>query len=245
MGHQLWGTNSPRRFFGETHWKEPLRWNQEAASNRRRERVFCASMADVFERRADLNAERKRLWQLIEATPNLDWLLLTKRPQNIERLVPWRNDWPANVWLGTSVENQTVAEKRLPFLLKNAAAVRFLSCEPLLGELDLTGWFNRRGFQSIDWIIAGGESGGSSRPMHPDWAISLLRQCQQFDVPFHFKQWGNWAPADLTNALVTRTVFELDHERPVEMVRLSKKLAGRVLEGTTWDDVPLPPLINA
>ncbi len=91
MGHQLWGTDAPRRFFSDAHWREPLTWNEEAGLARRRERVFCASMADVFERRADLNPERSRLWQLIEATPNLDWLLLTKRPQNIERLVPWRN----------------------------------------------------------------------------------------------------------------------------------------------------------
>ena len=244
MGHQLWGTDAPRRFFSDAHWREPLIWNEEAGLAGRRERVFCASMADVFERRADLNAERARLWQLIEATPNLDWLLLTKRPQNIERLVPWRNDWPTNVWLGTSVENQTLAEKRLPFLLRNAAAVRFLSCEPLLGQLNLRPWFRKRGLHPIDWIIAGGESGGSSRPMHPDWATSLLRQCQRFDVPFHFKQWGHWVPAELTNELAKPKLLELNKERPVEMVRLSKKLAGRILEGTTWDGVPLTPLTH-
>jgi protein gp37 len=138
-------------------------------------------MADVFERRKDLNNERVRLWELIDNTPNLDWLLLTKRPQNVERIVPWGKSWPVNVWLGTSVENQTLAEKRLPYLLKNPAAVRFLSCEPLLGSLNLRSWFKRKGFHPIDWIIAGGESGGGSRPMHPDWAISLLRQCQTFN----------------------------------------------------------------
>jgi protein gp37 len=97
--------------------------------------------------------------------------------------------------LGTSVENQTLAEKRLPFLLKNPAAIRFLSREPLLGQLDLRQWFRRRGFHPIDWIIVGGESGGGSRPMHPDWAVSLLNQCQAFNVPFHFKQWGQWDPS--------------------------------------------------
>jgi protein gp37 len=202
-------------------------------------------MADVFERRADLNAERTRLWQLIEATPNLDWLLLTKRPQNIERLVPWRTDWPANVWLGTSVENQTLAEKRLPFLLRNAAAVRFLSCEPLLGKLNLRPWFNAHGLHPIDWIIAGGESGGHSRPMHPDWAIALLNQCEEFNVPFHFKQWGNWVPAELTTETVRASLLELRNERPVNMARVGKRLAGRILEGTTWDGVPHPPLIHA
>lgn len=239
MGHQLWGMDAPPRLFTDAHWREPLRWNQEAGLAGIRERVFCASMADVFEWRSDLNEPRDRLWELIRNTPNLDWLLLTKRPQNIERLAPWRNDWPANVWLGTSVENQALAEKRLPSLLKNGAAVRFLSCEPLLGHLDLSPWFRKRGLHPIDWIIAGGESGGSSRPMHPDWVTSLLRQCQEYDVPFHFKQWGQWVPADLTNEIARRRLLELTNERPVEMVRLSKKLAGRILEGTTWDGIPI------
>jgi protein gp37 len=138
-----------------------------------------------------------------------------------------------------------LAEKRLPFLLRNAAAVRFLSCEPLLGQLDLKPWFRKQGLHPIDWIIAGGESGGSSRPMHPDWATGLLRQCQNFDVPFHFKQWGHWVPAELTNEIAKSKLLELNDERPVEMVRLGKKLAGRTLEGTTWDGVPLAPLTHA
>jgi len=243
MGHRLWDKDSPRRFFTDSHWREPLRWNDEAGLAGERQRVFCASMADVFERRADLNSQRGRLWELIDSTPNLDWLLLTKRPQNVGRIAPWGADWPANVWLGTSVENQTQAEKRLPFLLKNRAAVRFLSCEPLLGPLDLREWFRREGFYAIDWIIAGGESGAASRPMHPDWIISLLHQCHEFDVPFHFKQWGQWVPAPAQGAFGVRLV-ELTNERPVEMIRRSKKLAGRVLEGTTWNGVPASPLIH-
>jgi protein gp37 len=194
-------------------------------------------MADVFEHRPDLNSQRLRLWKLIDNTPNLDWLLLTKRPQNIARIAPWGTNWPTNVWLGTSVENQALAEKRLPFLLANPAAVRFLSCEPLLGPVNLLPWFRKEGFYSVDWIIVGGESGGGSRPMHPDWVTSLLHQCQQFDVPFHFKQWGQWVPAHPPGAKGVRLV-ELDNERPVEMIRMSKKLAGRVLEGTTWDGLP-------
>jgi len=245
MGHQLWGLDAPRRFFSDAHWREPLTWNAEAQTNGRRERVFCASMADVFEQRKDLNNERIRLWELINNTPNLDWLLLTKRPQNVERIAPWGSRWPDNVWLGTSVENQTLAEKRLPFLLKNPAAVRFLSCEPLLGKLDLRGWFRRKGLHPIDWIIAGGESGGGSRPMHPDWPISLLNQCQTFNVPFHFKQWGQWVPSQLVHETKKSRKLELKNERPVEMVRMSKKLTGRTLEGTTWDGVPLTPLIHA
>lgn len=245
MGHQLWGTQAPRRFFGDIHWKEPLRWNEEAGLEGLRERVFCASMADVFERRADLNDQRARLWKLIEETPNLDWLLLTKRPQNIKRLVPWKNDWPRNVWLGTSLENQTLVEKRLPYLLENPASVRFLSCEPLLGHINLRPWFDARGYHPIDWIIAGGESGGHSRPMHPDWVTSLLNQCDEFNVPFHFKQWGNWVPAELTGETARRRLLEINNERPVEMVRLNKKLAGRILEGNTWDGIPRTALPHA
>ena len=245
MGHQLWGKHSPRRFFGEAHWREPIAWNQEAKTTGQRERVFCASMADVFERRADLNAERLRLWKLIETTPHLDWLLLTKRPQNIERLVPWRSDWPANVWLGTTVENQRLAEKRLPFLLEIPAAVRFLSCEPLLGPLDLNDWFHKDNFYPIDWIIAGGESGPGCRPMHPDWVRSLLNQCQSFGVPFHFKQWGQWVPAELVDGAIKVKLMEFTNDRSIEMVRLGKKLAGRTLEGTTWNEVPLTSLVHA
>jgi protein gp37 len=238
MGHQLWGKAAQRRFFGETHWKEPLAWNDEAESERTRRRVFCASMADVFERRAELNAPRERLWNLIQSTPWLDWLLLTKRPQNIGDMVPWTNKWPTNVWLGTTVENQQYAEERLEFLLKHKAVVRFLSCEPLLGPLDLTRWFHRKGFQPIDWVIAGGESGPGARPMHPDWPIRLLRQCQAATVAFHFKQWGHWVPAELAGSYTKTNVLKLPAERPVSMVRLGKKEAGRLLEGTTWDGVP-------
>jgi protein gp37 len=244
MGHQLWGATAPRRFFTDAHWKEPLRWNQEALDAGRRERVFCASMADVFERRSDLNAERERLWELIENTPNLDWLLLTKRPQNIKRIVPWRENWPANVWLGTTVENQAVGEKRLPLLLRIPATIRFLSCEPLLGQINLRPWLNIDGLFPIDWVIAGGESGPNSRPMHPDWVLDLLNQCQEFNVPFHFKQWGHWVPAELVNEPARATLLEIENERPVRLVRLSKKLAGRTLNGTTWDGVPHTPLIH-
>lgn len=242
MGHQIWGQKAARRFFSDSHWNGPRLWNQEAMAARRRERVFCASMADVFERRAELNEARTRLWRLIEQTPWLDWLLLTKRPQNVEGMIPWEKNWPANIWLGTTIENQTFAEKRLPFLLKQPAAVRFLSCEPLLGPIDLRHWFRRRGLKPIDWVIAGGESGHGARPMHPDWATSILRQCQEFDVPFHFKQWGHWVPAGFIEdeGVASPQLVRFKDELPVNMVRLPKKIAGRILEGTTWDGVPVP-----
>lgn len=237
-GQKVWGAGADRRFFGEAHWREPLKWNDEAGSNGTRKRVFCASMADVFERRAILNPVRSQLWHLIEQTPNLDWLLLTKRPQNILYMTPWGTDWPQNIWVGTSVENQTLAETRLPHLLAVPASVRFLSCEPLLGPLDLRQWFDRPGYNPIDWVIAGGESGGQSRPMHPDWVAGLLRQCQRSHVPFHFKQWGHWAPSELIQDGGRTTLLSLTNERPVQMVPAGKKLAGRILQGSTWDSLP-------
>lgn len=243
MGQALWGASANRRFFGDLHWREPAKWNAEAEQAGSRHRVFCASMADVFERRSILNASRQRLWEVIESTPNLDWLLLTKRPQNVASMVPWKERWPRNVWIGTSVENQRIAEQRLPHLLNLPAAIRFLSCEPLLGPLDLSLWFQREHYSPIDWVIAGGESGSHSRPMHPDWAMALLRQCQAAKVPFHFKQWGHWAPASLLK--IPATVLEIENERPVRMVPAGKKLAGRTLRGTTWNGLPRPPALNA
>jgi protein gp37 len=201
-------------------------------------------MADVFERRAILNQERARLWNLIEQTPNLDWLLLTKRPQHILSMTPWGEDWPRNVWIGTSVENQKLAELRLPYLLAVPAAVRFLSCEPLLGPLDLSTWFARPSHKPIDWVIAGGESGPHSRPMHPDWALGLLHQCRRAKVPFHFKQWGHWAPDD-TKLSSQKTLLAVGDHRPVRMMAVGKKLAGRILEGTTWDNLPRPPALDS
>jgi protein gp37 len=245
VGQALWGHTAPRRFFGDSHWREPLKWNQQAIVEGTRARVFCASMADVFEDQSSLTHERERLWNLIDQTPNLDWLLLTKRPQHVLSMAPWGNDWPQNVWIGTSVENQKLAELRLPHLLAVPAAIRFLSCEPLLGPLDLRSWFKRRSYNPIDWVIAGGESGPHSRPMHPDWATGLLRQCQRAKVPFHFKQWGHWAPADLTTVLGQKTVLAVDDERPVPMIAVGKKLAGRVLKGTTWDNLPRTHMISA
>jgi protein gp37 len=238
LGQDLWGAREARRFFGDSHWREPLRWNAEAAAENRRARVFCASMADIFEWRADLNPERARLWELIEQTPNLDWLLLTKRPQHILRMTPWQEEWPDNVWVGATVENQRFADLRLPLLLRVPARVRFLSCEPLLGPLKLQSWFNRSGYHSIDWIIAGGESGAHSRPMHPDWALGLLEQCQRAQVPFHFKQWGHWAPAELSNINTSATMLAFPGDRSVSMIQAGKKLAGRTLEGTTWNGLP-------
>lgn len=219
VGLDLWSSKTPRRLFTDAHWAEPLRWNREAEAAGETRRVFCASMADVFERRAELDATRQRLWALIEATPSLTWLLLSKRPENVEHCVPWVNRWPKNVWLGTTVENQHWAEKRMPHLVKHPAVVRFLSCEPLLGQIDLSPWAGQ-----FAWVIAGGESGPKSRPMKPEWVRSLRDSCGAMGVAFHFKQWGHWAPT-----------YDSAGER---LQPMGKKRAGRKLDGRTWDGLP-------
>lgn len=142
-----WGASAAPRVFGDAHWREPLKWDAAAAKAGIRARVFCASMADVFERRDGehsdvLDHERSKLWALIALTPHLDWLLLTKRPENVMEMIPasWSSKLPDNVWVGTTVENQEQADRRIFHLLRVPAHVRFLSCEPLLGAIDLTRW---------------------------------------------------------------------------------------------------------
>ncbi len=248
LGFSIWGDRSPRRFFGEEHWAEPIGWNREAEVNGERRRVFCASMADVFEDRKDLNSWRDRLWSLIERTTWLDWLLLTKRPECIEFCVPWSAGWPPNAWLGTTIETQGWALKRIPDLLKHPAVLRFVSCEPLLGPLDLKCWLSqpnsaksRQDIRGIDWVIAGGESGPRARPMNPAWAEDLRDQCTNAGVPFHFKQWGHWRPAGDRDAPGARTVrVQGRNGGLVTLVKLGKKAAGRELAGKVWDAVPEP-----
>jgi protein gp37 len=206
----IWGVNAERKFVGNDTWAKPFKWNAKAAKEGVRRRVFCASMADVFEDRADLVDSRRRLMNVIEGTPALDWLLLTKRPQNVLRLwrSAWGNDeWPANVWLGTTVEDQKRADERIPELLKIPARVRFLSCEPLLEEVKIRlsdyGSCFHEGYEGrddeadhrqcvshLDWVIVGGESGGGARPFDLAWARSLVNQCKAANVACFVKQLG-------------------------------------------------------
>lgn len=231
VGSRVWGIKAERRFFGDKHWAEPIKWDAAAAEAGERPRVFCASMADVFEDRRDLDAARARLWKLIEATPNLDWLLLTKRPELVRNMVPWGETWPENIWLGTTVEDQEWAEERLPHLAEIPAAVRFISAEPLLGPLEISRWLGN----NIDWVITGGESGPKARPSSPSWFLDLLNQCMASEVPFHFKQWGDWAPGQGLNLAKARASHAADG---TVMLRVGKKAAGRVLDGAIWDGLP-------
>lgn len=244
-GHEVWGHDMPRRFLSDNHWNQPLHWDAEAKAAGERHRVFCASMADVFESRTDLVPHRQRLLTLIGETPNLDWLLLTKRPHLIKKLAPSGYRYPANVWLGTTVENQHSADTRIKYLLEFAKpAVRFLSCEPLLGPVDV-----RRYLQPgpdgvrIDWVIVGGESEHGARPMNPEWAESLLEQCQEAGVPFLFKQWGSWAllnqvPQEMTTGKRQTVQFLRSDGTPVQMIKVGKKTAGRVLAGKEYTEFP-------
>lgn len=235
IGQHVWGAGAERRFFSDKHWREPLAWHRQATKAKQRRRVFCASMADVFENRAELGPWRERLWPLIESTPSLDWLLLTKRPESVSRMVPWSDEWPANVWLGTTVESQEHVDTRIPALLGNPAAVHFLSCEPLLGLLDLSEYLSQ-----ISWVIVGGESGGQARPLDPAWVRTLRDQCQLAEVAFHFKQWGAWYPIDGSSGQTTTSKTRLVVKSGEVMARASKKIAGRLLDGRTWDQTPQP-----
>lgn len=169
----------------------------------------------------------------------LDWL---------ESLPPARRAWPLpNVWLGVSVESQQWADIRIPALLDTPAAVRFLSCEPLLGPVNLDPWRNPGetvggpADRRIDWVIVGGESGTGARPMHPDWARSLRDQCVAAGVPFLFKQWGAWSP-DLSlnwgEGNGRRLRYLRQHLDGAVMDRVGKKAAGRELDGRIWDEYP-------
>jgi protein gp37 len=204
----LWA--GARRRTTSAYWRQPLKWNRAAAASGIRRRVFCASLADVFDNQVPVEW-RTDLWHLISETPALDWLLLTKRPQNIAKMLPGQIatrpcPWP-NVWLGTTAENQQESERRIPHLLAAPAAKRFISAEPLLGPIDLRPYIGRviRAFDSredellvpaprLDLIIVGGESGPGARPMHPDWVRSIRDQCIAAGVPFFFKQNGEWSP---------------------------------------------------
>lgn len=244
VGQELWGARAPRRELSDAYWKQPLAWNAECGRKRTRARVFCASMADVFEDRRDLDSRRDRLWHLIEATPNLDWLLLTKRPQNVGRLSPYGAAWPENIWLGSTAENQRWLERRMTELREIKAKVLFLSCEPLLGPLDFTPWITaaRRGKgRMVDWIIAGGESGHHARPANPEWFLEIRDQCVASGIKFLFKQWGNWRPvhSEELNGYRSKALF-LSTGNKVLVANMGKKKAGRLLDERTWDEVPLP-----
>ncbi len=272
--------------------------------------VPCPKCGDVRASMVTMNHVRQRLFQLIDQTPHLDWLLLTKRPENILEMWPCRNDNNGdgnchlcarnekapcrrrkNVWIGTSIENQECADKRIPELLKckHLSPVLFLSCEPLLGEVNLwpsafndcrcvedstmcpeTGAYGYcskcehtgTGHETdISWVIVGGESGTSARPMNPQHAASLIEQCKQSDIPVFGKQWGEWLSfkpdypglhfvanpedgsdvligADLDGKRYGKDHVYLDHLENIAYVKVGRNAAGRLFEGVEYSQFP-------
>lgn len=218
-GHpELWA--GERRRTTAANWNQARKWDAEAARLGVRYRVFSNSLADFFDNQVP-EEWRQDAWELIARCQHLDWMLLTKRPQNIAKMLPvmdskmpgyrpWNQPWPwQNVWLGTTCEDQERADLNIPHLISVPAAVKFVSVEPMLGPVDLTA-IRRTGahgfmrpldgrFNKIDLVICGGESGGHARPMHPDWARSLRDQCAIAGVAFHFKQWGEFSPYGLND----------------------------------------------
>lgn len=285
LGRVKWGPRGTRVRTSTKYWNDPLRWNKQQwheceacgwrgeladddgcpgcnATNAlvpTRQRVFCASLADVFERKNDqpeMDAWREELFRLIINTPNLDWLLLTKRPENVCPMIEQATGFsdalmwfPDNVWMGVSAENQEQADKRIPILLRIPAAVRFVSEEPLVGPVDMSKWIN-----DIDWHLVGGESGPDARPINPNWVRDLRDQCARAGVAFHFKQWGEWMPREWGDTIRMPTpdgrsmigywqgdkfIQGGSHSDTQNMARVGKNNAGCVLDGRTWRAFPV------
>ena len=188
MGYDVWGVGADRRTFNEKYWRQPLAWDRKARRAGRRDRVFCSSMTDVFLNDPIINREREKLWPLIEATPNLDWQILTKHPERFKATLP--DPLPPNVWLGVSVETNDQGW-RAQMLRRTRARIRFLSLEPLLGPIQA------EFLRGIDWIIVGGESGPGWRPMDLEWARELRAYAGGvWGIPFFFKQVSALHPTD-------------------------------------------------
>jgi protein gp37 len=185
-----WGPHADRRPISESTWLAPRAWDRRARRERRRFRVFCASMADVFDNHRSIQWEwRERLWKLIADTPNLDWLLLTKRPENaLNGMLPisWMADWPRNVWFGFTAETQGRFDQRAKAVRQIPAPIRFMSGEPLLGDIELP----EDARHWLKWVIAGGESGRLDEIRDtPDVRFIRLRsQCRFRGIPYYQKQ---------------------------------------------------------
>lgn len=189
-----WGKPGQKAVYRRTvpsNWRKPMSWNNAAGKLGIRYRVFCASMADVFDSNWDYQT-RIDMWNLIGATPNLDWLLLTKRPQNIAHMLPgsWGDGWK-NVWLGTTSENQQEYDRRRLHLLSIPALVHFFSVEPMMSPI-IRDIANERGKKT--WYICGGESGPNRRSFNLQWAEDLRRSCAETKTPFFFKQDSSHKP---------------------------------------------------
>lgn len=187
----VWGASTDRVPAGEKYLDQPLRWNESAKKRGVPWRVFCGSTMDVFEERDGLGDLRARLWGLIEETPHLTWLLVTKRAHAIMGTIPdrWRTGLPPNVWVLVSVEDQWAADHRIEHLARVPAVVRGLSMEPMISRIDLSAHAG-----NYNWLITGGESGTKARPMEAEWVRAVHRQAREAGAAVHHKQMGSaWA----------------------------------------------------
>ena len=182
FGCDCFGVGKTARTFGDRHWAEPITWAAEARKVGERHKVFCMSMGDICEDLPALEPMRQRLWPIIRQTADaLDWILLTKRAENLGRMIP--EDVQRLAWLGVTVENQRRADERVPHLRELPAAVRFISVEPLLDPVVLSPYL-----PSIDWVIIGAQSGPRAIPMDPTWASALAAQTRAAGTALFVKQ---------------------------------------------------------
>lgn len=242
-GRAGYPADDPFRVTIHNRFDEPLRW-------RKPRRVFVCSMGDLFHDDVPHSALDRIFSEMILEYEHT-FLVLTKRP---ERMLEYfnsaslfRNIFDPNIrllpspnlWIGVTAENQARAEERIPILLQIPAAVRFVSIEPMLGQVDLRRAFGTEGprqtyIEQLDWVICGGETGPGARPVHPDWVRSLRDQCQAAVVPFFFKQWGEWGPY----------ISAPDHfmvkywDNGIVSLKTGKKLSGRLLDGREWNEFP-------
>jgi protein gp37 len=250
QGIPLPGRWNGKTAFVETALYKPLHWKKPR-------RIFVCSMGDLFHESVPFKWVHQ-IWDIMKACPQHTFMILTKRPEKMKRDIElvymkermgWAKGFWQHVWLGVTAENQETADERIPVLLQIPAAVRFVSVEPMLWRVDLTPWLPRfldfsytTDPARLDWIICGGESGPGARPLHPDWARSLRDQCQDAEVPFFFKQWGNFCRPDQMPADTYQKIDAAhnlaghgDYDKPWHV---GKKAAGRLLDSQEWNEFP-------
>lgn len=231
----------------KTKFRDPLKWAKQIRAGNRPPgmKVFVCSWSDFFHAAAD--AWRAEAWAIMRDTPEITYQLVTKRIERAAACLPpdWGAGYP-NVWLGTSVEDQKRADQRIPLLLQVPAAVHWISAEPLLGPIGLTFMLSDP-FQfhpprpatlpSLDWVVAGGESGPNCRPPRPEWVRSLRDQCVAAGVPFFFKQWGEAVPYFAATASVQGSQVQLAGDF-LGWRKVGRKNAGALLDGREWKEFP-------
>jgi protein gp37 len=235
-GWARWG-NNPRKRTGHANWQKPRQWNADAARfhrvNGRRRRVFCSSLSDVFDNQVPPEW-RTEMFKVIRECDQLDWQLLTKRPQNIRKMLPpdWGDGYP-NVWLGATTESEQYYRQRWPILARISAVIHFVSYEPAVGPL---GPLDLGDGRVPNWVIIGGESGPRARATSPQWARDAVAECLRVGAaPFH-KQWGSYR----SNPVVTeegRSTRDAEACDPP-----SNGKGGALLDGRLWREFPVPPV---